>query len=344
MSEPKRHHYIPICHSKNFTAQNGFLYIVDKWNLNNKFECKPHKAFTAKYLYSQPNHAEAEYNNAIEHFFSDTVETNWTPVFRSIENNQPITIAQWEKIVPFISSMLVRVPLSLDATIEVLQQSVLNASNQASLPEIPKKLLSKYHRRKKRGNKETTINDSVNAKIIDSNIDPHCAITSMPLLARNIPIFQPNYSFGVPKVIRNQSNIPFILSDNPVCFYQPRKNIYLIKPYVISPNKNFQFIFPISSNLAIVNQGYNNNTESIQNITSPKEIIRINNIIARFAYRYISSTDEKLTLTVAKDHYNSCPRPFTKKSHCINGDVYKIYYRIGKPKPMKNVWSYDFKR
>ncbi len=318
--------------------------VSDLWDNCRIFPRPPIDAFVAKYLYSQPVHAEERFDNAIEDYFSKTVETSWTPIFEKISQKGTIDQSDWFNIVQFTSSMITRVPLSLNATIELLRESVVR-NTPDNLPPPPKVLEDAY--RKVMGVSDDTnpinLQDMIEAKTVLLQIDPHCAITSMPKLIQSIEIFKPGFSFGVPQFLHNCTDKPFLSSDNPVCYFGGSRKAGHIKPYRIRNKKHFSFVFPLSSKLVMVNSSFLNKRGMHVDISDRGLISEVNRLTAMFSYRYIFGENSKM-LTVGKKYNNLCPRPVYERSIVGDGEVFKIDYSFGKPKKLKNSWKYDFKR
>lgn len=342
-SEPKQQHYVPKCYSKNFVNDDGYVKISDLWEKRKIFAKKPDGAFTAKYMYSQPVYAEERFDNSIEHFLSRNVETHWTQIIERLSERQRIDQEDWGNIVQFIVSMLVRVPITFDAVVELLHKSVIE-NIPDDMPSPPKKLVE-FHRKKtaQKISKPVDLKELLGSDTVVVNIDPHRCIASMAHIARNITIFQPNFSFGVPQILHNCTDMSFLSSDNPVCFYSGHRNTKNLVPYRILYRKPFSFVFPISSKMALVNSTFIKKNGMHVDLNDKKVIAEINRTIAAFSYRYVFGKEEKL-LTVGRKFRNICPRPVYGKSLIGDGIVGSIAFKFGKIKHTANSWTYDIER
>ncbi|WP_081713241.1 MULTISPECIES: DUF4238 domain-containing protein [unclassified Labrenzia] len=342
MSEPKKHHYIPVCYSANFTNTENYLQIMDLWEGSRTFPNKPEKAFTAKYMYSQPVYAESRFDNSIEHLFSREVESQWTPFINRMLVKNILTKEDWGYLVRFICSMLVRVPITFDAIIELLKRHVIECVPDDIAP--PDELIN-VHLKSTGGNdgEKVTFEDLINSGTIDLNIDPHRCVTSMSKIISNIELFQPGFPFGGPKIIHNKSKVNFLSSDNPVCFFTGSINNNKFLPYHIQRGKPLKFIFPISSSMAVVNNDFVKGKSIHVDVKDSELIAKMNRVICKFSYRYVFS-DQVNRLACAKKYQNTCPRPIYEKSVVGNGEVYKIAYKFGLPEKINNFWKYDISR
>lgn len=342
-SEPKKHHYIPKCYSKNFVNDDGYVKISDLWENGKVFLRKPDSAFTAKYMYSQPVHAEGRFDNSIEHFLSRDVETHWTPIVERLSERQRIDQEDWANIVQFICSMLVRVPITFDAVVELLRKSVVTSIPE-DMPSPPNELVE-IHRKKTAQDisKPVDLKELIGSNTVVVYIDPHRCITSMAHIVGNIAIFQPGFSFGVPQILHNSTDTPFLTSDNPVCFYGGNRNTKDLVPYRIRNKKPFSFVFPISSAIALVNSTFIKKNGMHVDLNDKKVITEINRTIAAFSYRYVFGKDEKI-IAVDRKFHNICPRPVYEKSLLSDGIVGRMEFKFGKPKRTANSWKYDIER
>ena len=133
----------------------------------------------------------------------------------------------------FICSMLVRVPITFDAVVELLRESVVRNFPDDNGP-IPDALV-KLHQ-KNIGNKnydKVELKDLVASNTLAINIDPHCCISSLGYISASIPIFQSGFSFGSPRILHNHTDLPFLSSDNPVCFCR----MVLEMPIILFPTE-----------------------------------------------------------------------------------------------------------
>lgn len=340
--EPKNHHYIPKCYSKNFGNNDGYIYVMDLWEDCKIYASRPEAALKERYLYSQPVHADSRYDNRMEKFFDREVETEWPAAYDDILKKAEITNDRYAYIVQFYLSMLARVPIHLNSVVELLQQSVMDVCKRMETPELPQSLIDAYQKKTGKFSTSVGLHDLVDAGINKIEIDPHTAITSMPHISNSHEgLWKGKHSFGKLKFLHNKTSLPFISSDNPVCFHNDFKSYRSLKPYPSENKKSFEFIFPLSSDIALVNQGFHKNLDSHIDVHDTNVIAHINRITSLFAYRYVYSGNPD-HLKVGRKFFDICPRPVFKKSLVGDGIVYKIHYELGRTTQIKNSWKYDF--
>lgn len=127
---------------------------------------------------------------------------------------------------------------------------------------------------------------------VDVSIDPHQSLHAMAPLLENFNELLNRLGF---QVIRNNSNIPFITSDNPVIWFDPKYAEKEIVPHTIEPNGSAILIFPIAIDLLLVGTTANRADFEkyglLEAITPPQSlIIMYNRLIAKFAYREVFSS------------------------------------------------------
>lgn len=318
---------------------------MDMWDGCRVFAARPKNVLKSGYLYTQPVHASQTYDNSIEDFFSKTVENDWPENVALLRKGEDISVEMWADLVKVIASLRARVPLTLDAVVELLREHAIRACDSAAAnsPPIPSALVKAYRKATGKQTGPHGTRDLVEAEILDMNIDPHRAILSMANLTRRFPLFQPYYGFGKPCVLYNNTGTPFLSSDNPVCYFAGNRTSRNFLPYSLDPEQRLSFIFSVNSDIAIVNSEFFGNSRTKLKLSDRKKVAAINRIIARFSYRYIFSSDSK-HLEKFSSYGLECPRPVYEDSLVGDGEVHHISHIFGKPKRLKNSWSFGFER
>lgn len=261
---------------------------------------------------------------------------------RKIEINQE----DWAGFVRFISSMHIRVPSKRYAVIELLRESVFREMSQYDLdmPDMPEEIFRQYRGLAGESAKDKpSIKDLIDVGMVRVSIDPHRYISSMSRLVSSIILFSKGFSFGVPRVLHNETDVPFVSSDNPVCFYSGQSLKHVESPYRVRDSRSFSFIFPISSKMILVNgclaKGRNIHT-SVDRVDFVRDV---NRVVFKFANRFVFSGNRD-ALAGAAQLSDVCPRPVYSRSTVLPGRVDFIYYRFGHPKKIYDGWEYDIKR
>lgn len=317
--------------------------MADLWEHGRVFSRRPNTAFTARYMYSQPVHAEGRFDNAIERFFAEDLENKWTDIYRQVASKMPITPELWGDLVQFIVSMIVRVPITFDAVIFLLR-TLVTENIPDGVRKPPASLVSLHQEKMGHdGSEPPGLRELIASDVLAVEIDPHCCIASMAQIAASTPIFQPNFSFGVPKILHNQTDLQFLSSDNPVCFHGGSPDGARIVPYRVAANNPFTFVFPISSRIALVNSSFLRKRSMHLDVHDRDIVGKINRTVAKFSYRYVFGDNEPL-LAVGQKYKDVCPRPIYNESLVSDGIVSRIGYKFGIPEPTVNSWQYDIER
>jgi hypothetical protein len=337
MPEPKRHHYVPESYSKAFAGQDGYVRLFDKWDRLVR-TLQPKNALVVGNLYRQPVHAEKRFDNAIEVFFANAIDTDWPSLRDTIEKRVSLNQDQWGKLVRYVCAQLVRVPLSMNAVIELLRDEVFFSSKNSG--PIPETLVALN--RKITEQEASELRHLVESGTVILKIDPHRSISSMPLLIKNVPIFQHNFSFGIPKFLHNETDLNFITSDNPIVFHLGGHGVKAAIPYKVSPKQDFAFYFAISPRTMMVNSTFNSKRTMHCPIKDRGQVSSLNRMIARYSYRFIMSDSEELAWNYGDRYSDICPRPNFYTSSIFNGYVEQIGYKFGPPTKIENRREYDF--
>lgn len=338
--EPKQQHYIPETYSKHFSDEKGHITVYDTWENCRVFSTSPRAVFKEKYLYSQPVHAEARFDNAMERLFSDKIESGWHQTVRLIAQKKKLSSGEIAQFIEFLLSMRCRVPNALRAVMQLLRDSVAQVSDQISEP-VPDALVTAYN--KATGNLSNSIGmqDILDAGIVQIGIDPHTAILSMNHIIQGMsPIMD---RLNVPTFLHNKTDVDFISSDNPVCYFLAGANLDCIVPYDVKKSDEFELIFPITPRVAMCVDSRRKTFAQHRDTFSRKTITRVNEVIALFADRYVFNRQGNIEALVSK-YSGRGPVPDLDRSIVGDGFVHRIGYKIGQPSPFSNTWDYQFRR
>jgi hypothetical protein len=122
MTGPKQHHYIPETYLDQFCDSNGVLWVHDKWS-GKSFPSRPPSVLKEKLYYAQPDHKNKVWNQNIENFFSEEIETFWPETVRLIQSG-PKNLKELHNLYMWMYSLRVRVPNCRKAVEYSLQEQV----------------------------------------------------------------------------------------------------------------------------------------------------------------------------------------------------------------------------
>lgn len=274
----------------------------------------------------------------MERFFSGAVESSWPQIVGKVNSREHIDRDTWARIIAFTYAMRVRVPNTIKAVIQLLRESVCNASAELDAP-APELLVELFHKKHPEFRGQVAFNDLINSGIVNIDIDPHTAISSFEkLIQTNDSAFifkeQPNF-------LHNMTDIDFVSSDNPVIFHIFRTNLDEITPYSFSSSDDNELIFPVSKKTALLLRTRNKKRRQHECTYSPNTVRKINDKISRYADRYVFGSSEE-SLRYLSDDLNLCPTPIFDRSMVGDGKVHKIAYEFGEPLKIRNKWKYSF--
>jgi len=227
----KRHHYVPKSYLKAFCDADGKLYVYRKDEPNKKIRLSPDSAGFHKYYYSQPTSDGGMDHDRLEGLFSE-YEGKWAGIvhkFRGSENVNGVL----DTIYAFVALQRARVPAARDACEKVLAETVkatmrqMNAAGE--LPPPPKGLEDLLEH-------------------VDVAIDPHQSIHAMPYIIRGVGELLDR--IGI-EVVQNDTDVPFLTSDNPVIWFDPSLPEAKMRPYAVRPDGPVMLMFPVAPDLMI---------------------------------------------------------------------------------------------
>ncbi|MEJ2802017.1 DUF4238 domain-containing protein [Comamonadaceae bacterium PP-2] len=276
MEQIKRHHYIPKAYLKAFCGSDGKLCVYRKDAPTEPLHQVPNATQFRKYYYSQPMPKGGQDNNSLEAVFS-TVETHWPEIVAKLHARANLN-DRLETILQFIALQRVRVPASRDAAEAVLAQAVKDtmktmlANGQLALPSGLEAL----------------------PDLAQVAIDPHRSIHSMVAMLKGMGELFSMLGFAA---VHNDTEMPFITSDNPVLWFDPSLPFEEQRPYTLQPNGPVYFVFPISPKLAIIgSQEYKEifGAHGLLHSDVPDValVLAINEQICRFAYEAVITQDD----------------------------------------------------
>ena len=332
----KQQHYVPKCYSKNFTNGDGYIYMRDMWN-DTIFPSKPINALKQSRLYTQPVHAEKRFDNALENLFSSTVESDWTPLVKVIDQRKPLNREEWGQLIQFMSSMRVRVPNTIKAVLWAVKDRVILEANKFPVEGI---CLELFKKKNPEFQGMPLFEDLVTTGLVNVPIDPHRSLLSFEkLIKNNKAILAIN---GNPTFIHNLTKTPFISSDNPFISHTHVRKLKKIRPYSYDHNLNTEIIFPITSKIVLLMNPSKVNEKQYFNITKEETVREINNKISLYSDRYIFGNSASLIRSIP-NFGDICPVPSSGKSRVgPNGVVHELILEFGSPIKGRNKWKYDF--
>lgn len=272
MQQSKRHHYVPKAYLKSFCDDQGKLRVYRKDAPGAPLHQVPDATQFRKFYYSQPIPDGGQDNNTLEALFS-SLETHWPGTVDKLHARGEVN-DRLEYIFQFIALQRVRVPASRDAVESMLAQTVKDTMKtmlaNGKMPPPPPGLEDLPNR-------------------VQVAIDPHRSIHAMVAMLKGIGELFSLVGFSA---VHNNTNLPFITSDNPVLWFDPSLPFDEQRPYTLQPGGPVFLVFPVSPKLALIGSTQYKEffgTHGLQHSDVPDEgmVYAINSQICRFAYEAV---------------------------------------------------------
>lgn len=272
----RQHHYVPRAYQKSFCDERKMIYVCQKDKPNEEQKISSKKVCVDKYYYSQRTPEGISDHNSLEDFFS-RYESKWPNIVARLRNKESDNDLL-ETLLSFIRLQRARVPATRDAHRKMISE---------------KRKMDLWRR-------------GINPESIFGNSD--IAVDQQMLITEMLPSIKAMglILFGMEmKVLHNKTSTPFLTSDNPVIYYNSDLPIDRVRPY-IDKEVPVKFLFPIAPDLLILGDKTAQRAhcwpiflthEIIENTDCIK---KINNLVCRFAYREVLSSQSGFRKLVEK--------------------------------------------
>ncbi|SFC74520.1 DUF4238 domain-containing protein [Collimonas sp. OK412] len=271
----KNHHYIPQVYLRSFVDAQGMVQVYRKDDPDKEIRLAPKNVAFHKFYYSQPTPEGGVDDERLENLFSE-VESRWPDVL-SVLKGRVDANSVIEPLMGFVGLQRVRVPAARDVAEATLAAHVRAAGRsmdaQGLFPAKPVPLLN-----------VPNLWDEL--KI---SIDPHRSIHAMPGMLIAVGELTKRMGFAV---IHNGSGLPFLTSDNPVCWYDVSVKPEQREPYVSPSDGPIEFIFPLTPSMLLygataLSADYARNGLTHMDLTDADVVRQFNETICRFGYQAI---------------------------------------------------------
>lgn len=230
------------------------------------------------YYYSQPKPCGGRDNNLVEDLFSQEVEQFW-PAAKQAAVTDTLDPQTWSHLYLMIASLRARVPAMRELIEGALAQQVMGIAakmdREGRLPPMPTEL----------GDIWSTLSIA---------IDPHQSMHAMPAILESMNAVVNGMGF---EVLHNRTALPFITSDNPVVFYDPRFPESRRKPYNLDRKPvRAELQFPIDASTLLrgatsLRERQGSGRPTSREIKDDAIVRRHNRNTARYAYRMAFARD-----------------------------------------------------
>lgn len=290
--DKKAHHVVPVTYLKRFTDDNGMVFGYRKDAPEKPLHLPPNGLGFINRYYSQPVPGGGWDHNTLEDFFGREVEGNWTPIVERIQNQEALDMARLEQLFTFIAALHVRVPAARDAVelalAKMVTETIHLSKDFGAFREPPPSLKGKLNQ-------------------IQASIDPHKSIHAMKDLLNMLA--EVNNLVGL-RILRNETDVPLITSDNPVIFFDPSVSQNRLRPYFVNESGPIEMFVPIDPWNVIhahtdFKQSFSKYGLSYEATSDRRLINRINYLTTRFAYNFVFAHSQDHETLIKRNAENS---------------------------------------
>jgi hypothetical protein len=268
----KRHHFVSVTYMNGFTDDAGKIRVYRSEAPEEPIHVKPAAIGFEKYYYSKDRPEGGEEHHELEDLWA-AIEEVWPATLRAVRARR-LSPAISFNVLGMVAIMKTRVPAARDRN-SLLMAAELRASMEA-LERIGK-LPTEYQIY---AGKLDTVPVAANPKR-----------TLAKIFEEMKEIGDLYFRMGF-EVFHNSSDLPFITSDNPVCFYNPVDFIHRRSPYDLEAD--VELIFPLDAHTALRGNSKLKPVNQIvrhRQVRDASAVRRLNRTIAQFGYRYVIAAD-----------------------------------------------------
>jgi len=308
----KRHHFVSVTYMNGFLDADGRVQAYRTDEPARPLHVSPGSIGYEKFYYSQPMPDGTRENHRYEDLWN-AVESVWPETMRAVLSHR-VSPAVSFNLLGMATIMSTRVPAARERN-EVLLATKLRAEAQAAeaLGLLPPEL-ERY------------------AGMLDTvpvGVNPHETLLAM---RADFKLFGDLcFRLGF-EVLHNVTGVPFITSDNPVCFYDPEKPAHTRRPYV--QGDDVELIFPLDARTMLRGWSRLRPTNQVvrhRRLTDAAKVRRMNRTVAQFAYRLIIASD-RTTDALARRYAGLVPTVEVKVCR-VGTEVQIIWNHVFGPRP-----------
>jgi hypothetical protein len=268
----RKHHFVSVTYMDGFTDDRGRVQVYRAEEPEKPHPTQPSATGYERQYYSQPLPEGGHEHHSFEDLWS-CVEAVWPQTVRALLDRR-LSPAISINVLGMVAIMRVRVPAARDST-TIMLEAKLRSECQAI--EAIGKLPAEYGEYANR------------LDAVPIGIPPQRTLLAMNENFREMGNLCFRLGF---EVLHNRTETPFLTSDNPVCYYDPRRTPSARRPY--EDDGEVELIFPISAKLMLRGSTKRRPVNGIsrhRTISDAHAVRRLNRTVAQFAYRMSIAQD-----------------------------------------------------
>lgn len=240
-NDTKRGHYVPVTYLKHFSNPDGCLWAYRLDNPSQPRYGLPGSIGWHYYYYARLDEQGNLDANSVEQFMATRVEGKWDAVLAALQQRQRLSVLQLGELITFIGLQHARVPAVRDRHEALraghVKHTLKRLVASGELPAPPERLGA----------------DGLDNVVV--SIDPETSLVNMGHDAHMVSSVIEVLSM---RACHNETDLTFITSDNPVCWYDPTVPENSRRPYLIQRHGAIEFfcsqLLPASCCMAVVSQ------------------------------------------------------------------------------------------
>lgn len=268
----RRHHFISAVYMDGFAADDGRVQVYLCETPGDPLPMKPRAIGFKRDYYSQKLPEGGQENHRFEDLWN-TIETVWPETLRALADRR-LSSAISFNVLGMQTIMRARVPATRDRHALMLEAKIRSQHKIAEETGLLPPEMQRYA-----GQFDT----------VPVGINPHQTLLAMQGEFKDFGDLCFRLGF---EVLHNNTNTPFLTSDNPVCSYDPRQSLHARMPYKHSDE--VELLFPVSARMLVrgsSKRGPVNMISLHRDISDSRKVRQINRTIAQFSYRMTIGQD-----------------------------------------------------
>lgn len=268
----RKHHFVSITYMKGFADERGRVQVYRAEEPDKPHPTQPSATGFEHQYYSQPLPEGGHEHHRFEDLWG-CIEDEWPQTVQALRDKR-LSPAISINVLGMVSMMRVRVPAARDRT-AIMLEAKLRSECQAL--EAIGKLPPEFEEYAGKLNS------------VPIGIPPQRTLLAMSASFAEMGNLCFRLGF---EVLHNRTGTPFITSDNPVCYYDPRRTPSARRPY--EDGDEVELIFPVSADMMLRGSTRLRPVNAIschRTVSDRLAVRRLNRTVARFAYRMSIAQD-----------------------------------------------------
>lgn len=269
----KRHHFVSVTYLNGFCDDGGKIFAYRSDEPEKVLHLAPDEIGFEKYYYSYVDEDGLANHNRFEDVWS-SMESHWPATMGALHRGEvePEVVRQ---LYIFMGVMRTRVPAARDfheSAIVIKMRT--EVKTLARIGKLPTQLRRYEH---ELDTARIAVNRQQTLATMSDDMKRFARVTMM---------------MGF-EIVRNDTAINFIASDNPVLYFDPSQSSHSRRPY--EANERVELYFPLNKRLLLrgtyrLREGHMR-PPRFRKLTDPSKVKAINREIARYAYRLLFASD-----------------------------------------------------